>query len=160
VSPQDLKPKEADSVTQIGDFVQEFGLTKKEALSGVRWMCESIITAHKSTASVLVCMNGQTLARVGVMGAEKEVGEAWEAPILAKARREGGHLFLPALQNLPGRVEFSYLPQNCQAALLIPFQESAGVVIIGSSRARSFTEKDIAWIQAICEQGVRLLRDS
>lgn len=64
--------------------------------------------------------------------------------------------YLPKLQALPGRVEFtvnSYLPSNTQAALLVPVPLSgvahasaaAAVLVLGSNRARSFTPRDIGW---------------
>jgi hypothetical protein len=75
--------------------------------------------------------------------------------------------YLPTLQNLPGRIEFTttYMPPNTQAVLVVPFPMSANsesktildeatmtsrfVLVLGSNQARSFTPKDIAWCEAI-----------
>ena len=41
-------------------------------------------------------------------------------PILEKALRLSEEVYLPDLQILPGKVEFSYLPINCQSVLVLP----------------------------------------
>ena len=62
--------------------------------------------------------------------------------------------YLPTLQALPGKVEFVYLPQNTQEALLLPIPISNDfnrqvVVVLGSDTAKSFSPRDVAWCQAI-----------
>lgn len=63
-----------------------------------------------------------------------------------------------ALQTLPGKVEFDYLPENCQAVLMLPVLEASAVVVIGTNRARAFTPKDIAWMKGLCDQAALSLR--
>jgi Cofactor assembly of complex C subunit B, CCB2/CCB4 len=72
-----------------------------------------------------------------------------------------GESYLPTLQALPGKVEFTYLPRNTQAVLVLPTTtttSSSGaaaevvVVVLGANRARSFTPRDIAWCQAAVSQ--------
>jgi hypothetical protein len=100
------------------------------------------------------------------------------APILdrtaAAQNRSGGgrgggdETYLPTLQALPGRTEFlTYLPVNTQAVLVIPVtvlaasskdgemqerRRMAGVVVLGSNRARSFTPRDIVWCQSLASR--------
>jgi len=81
---------------------------------------------------------------------------------LIERRRE---TYLPMLQALPGKIEFTYLASNTQAALLVPVQRQDDndndyddkfrpmVLVLGSNQARSFTPRDIAWCQAV---GARL----
>ena len=61
-------------------------------------------------------------------------------------------VYLPTVQNLPGKVEFSYLPTNTQAVLLLPVREGNVALVLGSNQARSFTPRDIAWCQAIASR--------
>jgi len=74
----------------------------------------------------------------------------------------GGETYLPTLQALPGRTEFTYLPDNTQAVLLVPVplrdidddnnnnsDDDVVVLVLGSNRARSFTPRDIAWCHAV-----------
>lgn len=56
------------------------------------------------------------------------------------------------MQTLPGKVEFDYLPENCQAVLMLPVLEGSGVVVVGTNRARAFTPKDIAWMKGLCDR--------
>lgn len=63
-------------------------------------------------------------------------------------------------QTLPGKVEFDYLPENCQAVLMLPVLEASAVVVIGTNRARAFTPKDIAWMKGLCERAALSLRET
>lgn len=68
-------------------------------------------------------------------------------------------LLIPS-QTLPGKIEFDYLPENCQAVLMLPVHESSTVVVIGTNRARAFTPKDIAWMKGLSEQATLSLREA
>jgi hypothetical protein len=65
--------------------------------------------------------------------------------------------YLPTLQALPGKVEFTYLPDNAQEALLLPIKiksEGQGqnkmlALVVGSDTAKSFTPRDVAWCQVL-----------
>ena len=72
-----------------------------------------------------------------------------------------GESYLPTLQALPGRVEFSYLPSNAQEVLLLPVSRPDGdkagddgdgryyAIALGGDAAKSFAPKDIAWCKEI-----------
>jgi len=60
--------------------------------------------------------------------------------------------YLPTLQALPGKVEFIYLPDNAQEALLLPIRSKDGkkfALVLGSDTAKSFTPRDVAWSQVL-----------
>lgn len=65
----------------------------------------------------------------------------------------------PLLQALPGKIEFDYLPENCQAILMLPVMEASTVVVVGTNRARAFTPKDIVWMKGLCEKAALSLRE-
>ena len=71
----------------------------------------------------------------------------------AAASRCAAFLHCPATQTLnPGRLEFaSYLPANCQAALVQPLG-SLGVLVVGSDTQRGFSQLDQAWVAAVAEK--------
>jgi len=78
------------------------------------------------------------------------------APILDRFTKTGTNqeTYLPTLQALPGRTEFTYLPANTQAVLLMPVNfdgngSVTGVLALGSNQARSFTPRNIAWCQTL-----------
>jgi hypothetical protein len=76
-------------------------------------------------------------------------------PILDRCKKSDcDETYLPTLQALPGKVEFTYLPANTQEVLILPVPTSAGeaaatAIVLGSNCAKSFTPRDIAWCQTI-----------
>lgn len=70
-------------------------------------------------------------------------------PILDRFRTDSSkETYLPTLQALPGRVEFTYLPPNTQGALLLPVP----VTRLGTDTAKSFTPRDVAWCQVLASR--------
>jgi hypothetical protein len=59
--------------------------------------------------------------------------------------------YLPTLQALPGKFEFTYLPPNTQLALLIPIRVGQ-VLVLGSNTAKSFSPRDVAWCRVVAER--------
>lgn len=64
--------------------------------------------------------------------------------------------YLPTLQALPGRVEFTYLPTNTQEVLVLPVPtataEDGGrcyALVLGGDTAKSFAPKDVVWCREI-----------
>lgn len=60
-------------------------------------------------------------------------GSGGNMPILQKALRLSEEVYLPDLQILPGKVEFSYLPINCQSVLILPLPDG-GAVAMGTNQ--------------------------
>lgn len=77
------------------------------------------------------------------------------AEVIGSQTRKGPkESYLPTLQALPGRIEFSYLPSNAQEALLLPVPSKEGdsrryAVVLGGDRAKSFAPRDISWCREI-----------
>mmetsp|Transcript_8898 Transcript_8898/g.19044 ORF Transcript_8898/g.19044 Transcript_8898/m.19044 type:complete len:428 (-) Transcript_8898:208-1491(-) len=73
--------------------------------------------------------------------------------------RIGSESYLPTLQALPGRVEFTYLPGNAQEALVLPVlvnhESDEGddkrqfAIVLGGDKAKSFSPRDVAWCREI-----------
>jgi Cofactor assembly of complex C subunit B, CCB2/CCB4 len=57
-------------------------------------------------------------------------------------------------KSLPGKVEFTYLPRNTQAVVLVPIRcnDSTMVLALGSNQARSYTPQHLAWIQRVAQR--------
>mmetsp|Transcript_37941 Transcript_37941/g.119009 ORF Transcript_37941/g.119009 Transcript_37941/m.119009 type:complete len:88 (-) Transcript_37941:122-385(-) len=77
---------------------------------------------------------------------------------MSPADKRGGEVFLPDLQILPGKLEFTYLPVNCQTVFILPLGVTAvggarGAMIFGGDQKRSFSPRDLAFLRSI---GVRL----
>ncbi|CAM9191009.1 unnamed protein product [Ascophyllum nodosum] len=155
----DLKIKEAEKVTLVGTFVQEYhaDLTPSSRRD-LKWLCESLLLVSAAT-SVLVYRDGKTLARVGVMGSSRVVRDAPILKSCVEGGRRGREQYLADLQKLPGKVEFDYLPENCQAVLMLPVREASAVVVVGTNRARAFTPKDIVWMKGLSEKAAYSLHE-
>ena len=68
-------------------------------------------------------------------------------PILEEAALTGLEVYLPDLQILPGKVEFTYLPLNCQSVLIVPAKDK--VVVVGTNQAKVMTVEDLNRIRAM-----------
>ena len=74
--------------------------------------------------------------------------------VIGSNRKGPKESYLPTLQALPGKIEFSYLPSNAQEALLLPVPPKEGdssryAVVLGGDRAKSFAPRDISWCREI-----------
>jgi hypothetical protein len=127
----------------------------------IQWRAGIVPSTSTNPYAILVPEKSPILDRVGTPGNAKET-------------------YLPTLQALPGRFEFTYLPSNTQMALLIPItttrsQQSTekgndhdddgivgsgeegvinynSVLVLGSDTAKSFTPRDIAWSRIVSER--------
>lgn len=132
------------------------------------WVLKSMLTASPASTAVLLHTPSnddasgpwQITGFAGVLP-EDLVGDGQateplpDTPILDRLRRESTESYLPTLQALPGRFEFSYLPSNTQAVLLLPVAEIANgraAIVLGANQARSFTPRDIAWCQVVANR--------
>lgn len=80
-------------------------------------------------------------------GGEKVEPVIGAGPIATRAASEGYPVYLPALQQLPGRVEFTaaaknLIPANTQALVVAAVGEH-GFLLLGSGQARAFTQADL-----------------
>ena len=80
-------------------------------------------------------------------------------PLLRKAvaKASGAPEYLPALQILPGRVEFGYFPELTQALLIVPLPGRAGACVIGADRSRCFEKEDVEWVRAVAARVGRVV---
>lgn len=154
-----------DVPTALAETVELEGMYLAETLSFVApaprtsWILESLIQATPAATAVLLeCHDDgwQMTAAVGVLpeSALPHLQVPSDTPILDRFRKTvNGESYLPTLQALPGKAEFTYLPTNAQAALILSPQPNV-VVVLGSNRARCFTPRDIAWCQAVVSRAV------
>ena len=57
-------------------------------------------------------------------------------------------VYLPDLQILPGKVEFTYLPINAQSVLILPLGPGSAVVI-ATNQAKVLKVKDLGRIRSL-----------
>jgi len=155
----DVQVREAEKVELEGSRASEYSkaIAAEEDRNEIEWAAETLLKATPCK-TLLIYYKDKTIARFGVMGSSRKVKNA---PILNKAMSGNSEVYLPALQVLPGKIEFDYLPPNCQSVVLQPLQASdgsnAGVLVLGGDQARAFTERDIAVARRVSQRIERVL---
>ena len=154
----DITPREAEPVPLDGREVAWVAPDLAPALQRqLEWTVEAAMTALP-TSSLAVWYGGETVALRGKLadgvaagGAEAYARAVVPGPLLRKASesKSGAPDYLPSLQVLPGRFEFSYLPVATQAVLLVPLPKQQGALILGADRNRAFREDDVAWARQL-----------
>lgn len=155
VSEQEIEIKERDAVPLVGyalkDPVVEDSLDN-QSKSILLWAIETLMNTTEIT-SVHIIDSDRVIGRGGVIGREdnmsKSTLEIQGMPILMNAIMKSEELYLPDLQILPGKIEFSYLPINAQAVLIIPFENKA--IVTATNKAKSLKIVDILRTRSVAE---------
>jgi len=159
LSDLDITPRQAEPVPLDGSHVEWVEPSLPSPARGeLEWAADALMQSE-SCVAVVIYHEGRTLLQRGTLptpaSAEKEQGEPAVAvkpgPLLTKCmqRVNGAPEYLPALQLLPGRVEFGYLPSLTQGVLMVPLVGSTGALILACNRQRGFNEEDVAWARSI-----------
>lgn len=155
LSNQEVQRRERDPVPLAGYALRaaEISPTVQETARPVmKWLTDSIL-AINFISSVHVVLNKEFIVRNGVIGYDDRNAtyDIAKFPILADAISSRKQVYLPDLQILPGKVEFAYLPLNCQSVLILPLKDLRGVIIVGTNKAKCFDFKDIEKIAGCIE---------
>lgn len=178
----EIAPREADPVQLDGTPTAWLEPSlPRPAAAELDWAADALLSTTPADAIALV-WDGRTLLLRGTLPVARRDGSmdaaagsaVVEGPLLSQclARGPGGTPeYLPALQLLPGRVEFSYLPEATQALLLVPLGDAKisairdrspsraaggaarGALLLAAGAQRAFKEDDVAWARAL---GARL----
>lgn len=103
------------------------------------------VLENTPAVTVLIAWKGSVLMRSGRLPstdtkAETKLGTG---PIASRLGGEAAPVYLPALQNLPGRIEFAgWLPENTPSAVLVALGTD-GLILVGGDRPRAFTQRDL-----------------
>jgi len=158
LSMADIEAREAEVVELKG--VKGRGVSKElagDALAGATWASETILESCAPVKAVFLWHEGSTILRLGVLGKANAVDADAVTFREALAKAGGAATYVPDLQAVPARVDFSYLPRNTQSALIQPFADGAGAVVVGCDRKRALVPRDVAWIKgAAARLGDRL----
>jgi hypothetical protein len=148
------------------------------------WALSSFIKCPPARTVVLLSTTGESnnwkpIALTGIVPPDSDLQSSIlndiNTPILDRMKRydetsgKGGSVgsstwqgrgrYLPTLQALPGRVEFTFLPANTQEVLVLPVPTEGALVgasdgmyfavVLGGDTAKSFTPRDIAWCHEV-----------
>lgn len=165
LSKLDVTSALAESVTLEGvdqGFLWMDSNSRESQVNGndvVEWAMGALREATPAkTAALLVYTNNQwkLVALDGIIQSEKVTSRelSQPTPILDRFLKglkdpsiELKESYLPTLQALPGKVEFTYLPSNTQEVLVLPIRSNGtlAALVLGSDTAKSFTPRDVAW---------------
>jgi hypothetical protein len=153
-SEQDIAARDRDPVALVGFALREpliastVGPTAADAL---RWVADTIIRNTPAT-SVHVFQGERVLCQAGVISSDPSKGVLQlmqKRPILNGVLETGEEVYCPDLQILPGKIEFTYIPMNCQSLLILPAKDLA--VVVGSNQAKVFKLDDLTRIRTVVD---------
>ena len=160
LSEQDIVARDREPVPLVGfalnsPAVSELLLTAEQQRA-TKWYIQAILQSTPATSAHII-RNGMVVGRGGVIdkgddpqstALSKEVDFGDRMPILQKVLQGGEEVYLPDLQILPGKVEFSYLPINAQSVLILPLS-TGGAVVIATNQAKVFKVVDLGKLRAL-----------
>ncbi|TYQ29728.1 cofactor assembly of complex C subunit B [Pseudanabaena sp. UWO310] len=145
---QQVQPKPADAVTLVGEEGFEMADSLTDAVKTELAWSSHILLTNTVTKTVVVYYDRQTILRRGILGKSDRVNIGAIAERVMKTQKP---VYLVKLELYPGRVEFDYLPENTQGAIVQPLGEK-GVMVLGANIPRSYTKQDENWVAAIADK--------
>lgn len=150
LSEFEIEARERDAVGLVGYALRKPVVFRKGSEgNALKWLCNALIGPLPITSLHIIDAKGSVFCRAGVVGMGDELESKTlninNMPILNKGFN-GEEVYLPDLQILPGKIEFSYLPVNCQSVLIFPLDNDK-VAIMGTNQAKIIKLDDLAKIR-------------
>ncbi|MDX2096261.1 MAG: cofactor assembly of complex C subunit B [Leptolyngbyaceae cyanobacterium bins.59] len=145
---QRVQPRSPEAVLLAGTEGLELAPDLPEPLQVELAWASKILLTNTVTKSLVVFYRGRVLLRRGILSPDPEVKPG---PILQRVLDKQQAIYLVDLKVYPGRVEFTYLPENTQGVICQPIGDQ-GVLILGANAPRSYTNQDENWVAAIADK--------
>jgi len=145
---QQVQPRRPDRVELVGTEVFELEPSLPEGLQAELAWASHLLLTNTVTRSLILWHNNQVLVRRGILPEQTEITVG---PILQRVFDKHKPVYLVALNVYPGKIEFTYLPENTQGVICQPVGDH-GVLILGADAPRSYTKQDEQWIAAIADK--------
>ena len=145
---QRVQPRPADSVELIGQAGFDLAPDLPEGVKAELAWASHLLLTNTVTQSIVVWYDGQVLLRRGMLSPNAEVKPG---AILQRVLAKQTAVYLVDVKAYPGKVEFTYLPENIQGIICQPIGNE-GAMILGANAPRSYTQQDETWIAAIAEK--------
>jgi hypothetical protein len=145
---QRVQPRSPDGVILEGEEGFELSPNLAESLKTELAWASHILLTNTITGSIVVYYQGETILRRGVLA---KIGTVEPGTIVQRVLDKQKAVYLVDLKVYPGRIEFTYLPENTQGVICQPIGKQ-GVLILSASAPRSYTKQDEAWIAAIADK--------
>lgn len=145
---QQVQPRPPEAVKLEGKEGFELAEDLPDAIrTELAWASHLLLT-NTVTRSLVAYYDGQVLMRRGVLGSTDEVVPG---AILKRVLEKGKAVYLVSLKLYPGRVEFTYLPENTQGVICQPMG-TKGALILAANAPRSYTKQDENWIEGVADK--------
>lgn len=145
---QRVQPRPPEAVTLVGEPGFELVADLPETVrTELAWASHLLLT-NTVTRSLVMYYGDRVLLRRGVLAPD---GSVTPGTILQRVLTTGKAVYLVNLSLYPGRVEFTYLPENTQGVICQPMG-NRGVLILAANAPRSYTRQDEAWIEGIADK--------
>jgi 4-amino-4-deoxy-L-arabinose transferase-like glycosyltransferase len=145
---QRVQPRLPERVELVGEERFELKPDLPEALQVELAWASHLLLTNTVTRSLILWYGGEMLLRRGILPDRTDVSPG---PIVQRVLEKQKPVYLVALKTYPGKIEFSYLPENTQGVICQPLGNQ-GVLILGADAPRSYTRQDEQWIAAIAEK--------
>lgn len=145
---QQVAPRSPDAVELIGEEGFELAYDLPEDVKTELAWASHLLLTNTVTRSLVVVYQGKVLLRRGILGVNKEVKPG---AILQRVLDKHQPIYLVGLKTYPGKIEFDYLPENTQGAILQPIGDR-GALILGANAPRSYTIQDQNWVSGIADK--------
>ena len=145
---QRVQPRSPDAVQLQGEAGFELADNLPDTLQTELAWASHLLLTNTVTRSLVAYYDGQVLLRRGILGPTAAVTPG---AILQRVLEKGKAVYLVSLKLYPGRVEFTYLPENTQGVICQPMG-TKGALILGANAPRSYTKQDEAWIEGIADK--------
>lgn len=151
-SDQDITARDRDPVALLGYALREPLLAPgvdTNLGATMKWLSFALIKNTPAT-SVHIIRGDQILCQMGVVSADPSKGAVAlkaRSPILSSVLGEQQEVYLPDLQILPGKIEFSYLPLNAQSVMILPAADMA--VVVATNQAKVLKQSDLSRIRIL-----------
>jgi hypothetical protein len=159
LSETDIVAKDREPVSLVGHYIKGrpfiYDKLDQKVKRAIRWAVVTILNNTPCT-SVHVIQNDMILGAGGITGSyrinDDEPIDLGNMPVLRRCQSTGEEVYLPDLQVIPGKVEFTYLPINCQSVMLLPVNNDAltGVaIVVGTNQAKVLRQNDLNRIRNV-----------
>ncbi|MGF1460091.1 MAG: cofactor assembly of complex C subunit B [Leptolyngbyaceae cyanobacterium] len=145
---QRVQPRPPEAVELIGKAGFELDGTLPDTVQTELAWASHLLLTNTVTRSLVAYYGGQVLMRRGTLSPNAEV---IPGAILQRVLEKGKAVYLVDLRLYPGRVEFTYLPENTQGVICQPMG-NGGALILAANAPRSYTQQDETWIEGIADK--------
>ena len=145
---QQIQPRPPETVKLIGKSEFELLPELSEIVKTELAWASSLLLTNTVTKTVIIWHQEKVLLRRGILPSESQIKPG---AILKRVLDKQKPIYLVDLKAYPGRIEFSYLPENTQGVICQPIGNN-GVMILGANTPRSYTKQDENWISGIADK--------